>query len=305
MRRRHAFTLVELLVVIAIIGVLAGLILPAISRTRETARRLQCLSHIRQVGMAVIAFHDAKTYLPPSRTDDGSLGPGIAPHSWVTLILPYIDQEPLQKNINSNVPWNAAVNLTPIQTRLEVFECPSSVLSDFRTTALGGAAPAQAPTDYVPISEVDNGLYSNQTSQNPVPPIVPSDPNDPTNSVWASGRPLAQRVGVVEANGSKDDLTDVEDGLSSTILLCEVSSRPSHYIEGLINELTPAQQIAAGLDLTGWANPSNAIRLNGSFTTRNPLTVTSPGPCPLGCTNNVLDPGTRIYSGGEVYSFHP
>lgn len=64
MGRRGAFTIIELLVVIAIIGVLVALILPAIQSSRESARRAACASKLRQIGLAIMGFHDANRHYP-------------------------------------------------------------------------------------------------------------------------------------------------------------------------------------------------------------------------------------------------
>ena len=64
----RAFTLVELLVVIAIIGVLVALLLPAIQAARETARRTECLNHLKQMGVALENHHDAHNYFPTGGT---------------------------------------------------------------------------------------------------------------------------------------------------------------------------------------------------------------------------------------------
>jgi len=85
---QRAFTLVELLVVIAIIGILIALLLPAVQAAREAARRMQCQNNLKQIGLAVHTFNDARGGLPPA-----SLG-GDAASLW-PLLYPYIEQAAL------------------------------------------------------------------------------------------------------------------------------------------------------------------------------------------------------------------
>ena len=121
-QRRRGFTLVELLVVIAIIGVLVGLLLPAVQAAREAARRMSCANNIRQIALACINHESARKQLP------GSVGNAVAGRdiitdpqpnapwspgqvSWMTNILPYIEQDSLFRNIDmtrdvSNDPRN-------------------------------------------------------------------------------------------------------------------------------------------------------------------------------------------------------
>src|SRR5947199_8441440 len=88
---RSAFTLVELLVVIAIIGVLVALLLPAVQQAREAARRSQCSSQLKQLGLAVHNFEDVNKVLVPSRMDNYG---GV---TWAVFILPYLEQDNLYK----------------------------------------------------------------------------------------------------------------------------------------------------------------------------------------------------------------
>ena len=84
-RSPAGFTLVELLVVIAIIGVLVALLLPAVQSAREAARRVHCTNNLKQIGLAVHNFHDAKKKIPPGRYYDET-------PTWAVLILPYMEE---------------------------------------------------------------------------------------------------------------------------------------------------------------------------------------------------------------------
>jgi prepilin-type N-terminal cleavage/methylation domain-containing protein/prepilin-type processing-associated H-X9-DG protein len=140
---RSAFTLVELLAVIAIIGVLIGLLLPAVQAAREAARMSQCSSNLKQIGIALHSFHDAYGSLPPGnvapRSYDAWVDPPIAPNwAWGTFILPYIEQNDIFVQLNPNrvMPAPAGTNtlvatgssaiLAPLIGRgIPNFLCPS------------------------------------------------------------------------------------------------------------------------------------------------------------------------------------
>jgi len=124
-RRLHrslsAFTLVELLVVIAIIGILISLLLPAVQSAREAARRVQCTNNLKQLATGIINYEQAKHTLPPAGNFPPSKEAVIFSwsylridlrkgnlHSWMTRILPYIEQQQLysQFDFNSHVANN-------------------------------------------------------------------------------------------------------------------------------------------------------------------------------------------------------
>jgi prepilin-type N-terminal cleavage/methylation domain-containing protein len=133
--RSGGFTLVEMLVVIAIMGILAGLLLPAIQAAREAARRGQCANNLKQIGVALYAYHNVHQVFPvnfgwPYAT---SPAPGIPDpgnsnsqgRSWLLGLLPYLDEQKLYDRVQFNAPISNPSNTGVASTVLQMYLCPS------------------------------------------------------------------------------------------------------------------------------------------------------------------------------------
>ncbi len=131
---RRGMTLVELLVVIAIIGLLIGLILPAVQMAREAGRRASCLNNLKQIGLALHLYVDRNGVFPPGyistvlkSRDDG--GPGWA---WAAMLLPDVEQGSLNQQVNFTAQLNSTAAAPVRNVSLATFVCPSD--SEFEPT---------------------------------------------------------------------------------------------------------------------------------------------------------------------------
>ncbi|MDP6722756.1 MAG: DUF1559 domain-containing protein [Pirellulaceae bacterium] len=123
---RSAFTLVELLVVIAIIGILVALLLPAVQAAREAARRTSCKNNLRQLGLALHSYHDTSKTLPPGVLGTtGSRRANHRLHTWMALLLPYVEQGNLQDQYDFNFRFDHSYNAPAVIQRVPIFACPS------------------------------------------------------------------------------------------------------------------------------------------------------------------------------------
>jgi prepilin-type N-terminal cleavage/methylation domain-containing protein len=215
--RRRAFTLVELLVVIAIIGILVALLLPAVQAAREAARRMQCLSQLKQHGLALHNYHDTYGLLPVG---------AYSAHwgTWMVGLLPFVEQTALYDRYSPNqkYDWPAgghrfssvapSFNLDVTSRRLAVFTCPS----DSRQTV-----PALGTTGHNYAVNLGNtGLAVHSCEEEVTSGAVPE-----LHGVRFAGAPFAVsgwRTDATDVPAAAYSLASIIDGTSNTLLVSEL-----------------------------------------------------------------------------------
>ena len=141
---RHGFTLRELLVVLVIIFILVALIFPAINDSSEASKRMQCSSNLRNIGLAMDIYHDARKTLPSAQILDAD---GKALHSWRMQLLPYWEQSQLYEQLRIDEPWDSDHNMSfNLERTYGRSYCPSA--NKFRNKAKIDEKTRWSLTDY-------------------------------------------------------------------------------------------------------------------------------------------------------------
>lgn len=162
--KRPAFTLVELLVVIAIIGMLVGLLLPAIQMARRTAQTMQCSNKVKQITLASLSYESSKKSLPMAGRTPGSSHDGV---SIFVELLPYIEQEAQYKSVRKyiNQPLGgdqAMIDLAA--TVMSAYRCPGSSTND-TVDETGANENAPAVSNYKAVVASTKGMYQGALDQ--------------------------------------------------------------------------------------------------------------------------------------------
>jgi prepilin-type N-terminal cleavage/methylation domain-containing protein/prepilin-type processing-associated H-X9-DG protein len=274
--QRRGFTLIELLVVIAIIGALIGLSLPAVQKTREAASRIKCKNNLRQIGLALHAYHDRAGALPPgyvSKVGKGGpandLGPGWG---WASLILPELEQDNVYRQIRFDRDITDPINAEIRMTVMSIFQCPSDQITEpFTVDVLNDPTP-----DYsTPLLDVNGNpvmvAHSNYVGIFGNPEIT----IDPGFVLRTPNRDGGHR-GIFYRN-SKVRLTDITDGTSNT--LC-VGERSSNLSKCTWTGAVTGGQVPPRLRKTGFDGPEGAPVLvlghTGDASDNPPHTPNSP-----------------------------
>lgn len=218
--KARAFTLIELLVVVAIIGILVGLLLPAVQKTREAANRASCQNNLKQLGLALQLYYDSNLVFPsgyvyvsppPAAPPPNPIKPPHTnrfdrpkPHpvpvtngpgwGWGTMLLPYLEQSNLAAQCNVGLPVESPSFLGLRTTALKVFTCPSDQYT---------------------------GTFSVLTQLNAY--LADADTNSYAASFGALGNigdTPDQSNGIFYRN-SRTPIADIPDGTSNTIALGE------------------------------------------------------------------------------------
>lgn len=217
--RQSAFTLVELLVVIAIIGILIGMLLPAVQSVRAAARRSTCANKMRQIALAAHNYQSALNQFPVNQIGPGEQNGSVVSsghYSWLVPLLPFLEQnnvyDQFELSINNGDDDGYKVsedhpNAIAVGTMIDSFICPSETPNENNSVILGSANPAPgsyaANAGWPSYATGFEGERSGPGSYNGVIPLV--HPSEPVG--WHSS--------------SRVSFGDISDGSSNTALVSE------------------------------------------------------------------------------------
>jgi prepilin-type N-terminal cleavage/methylation domain-containing protein/prepilin-type processing-associated H-X9-DG protein len=337
---RAGFTLIELLVVIAIIAVLIALLLPAVQAAREAARRAQCVNNLKQIGLATLNFESTYGNLPsdglklaaPDTNPDAQAGIPTVAASFLTQILPYMEQSNIYNQININLSAFNTANIPPslggsgghsgnnsvYSVAINAFLCPSSVgppTINYYNTCWGpygdGGGAICTPGGVSGGGSVSNlpnppNQVWGRTDYFPIPGLH-------RTALIAAGMPLSYINAVADqVSGQAIDagtITDhsitgkirmasITDGTSNTLIVSECGAKPMGFTgkRRIYNSEVNGKPVDGVIEpvSSGGGAWADWFTYSSLAGAQGVETGIRGGTCMVNCTSN-----------NEIYSFHP
>ena len=248
---RGGFTLVELLVVIAIIGILIALLLPAVQAAREAARRAQCTSNLKQIGIALLNYHDSAKIFPPGgiwwTNSSADANWNLNRGSMLAYILPFAEQGAAfsQFDFKGNIAYQrmGPTSAYIAGTVVPFYKCPTD-----DSPALNSAAIDGVPANSLALFSYVGSKGPTRTGDNAAGRCLERSVWDAYNFSTNDNTPAGPFTRLGRSYCCR--MQDVQDGLSNTIFVGEVRA----------NCALPINR--------GWAHGSNT---NGMISTIYPM----------------------------------
>lgn len=273
--RRRGFTLIELLVVIAIIGILIGLLLPAVQKVRAAAARMQCQNNLKQLALAFHNYENTKKELPPAIA-------GL--HNWVPFVLPYIEEGARLQGYDFNVGWWLPPNRAIVIQPLRLVQCPATPNPDRIQDKPEATTPNKtgAVSDYF----VTTGVH------------IDINLSLPASQQFATSTDLR---GVLIPN-LPTRMAQIGDGASNSILIGECAGREDVWRGQFMTPVnftsTPKVRARGG----AWATTDNPYSI-GQRVAWDPAFGPIPGPVRINNSNEWGHCFYSFHSGGANFAF--
>jgi len=292
LRKRGGFTLIELLVVIAILAVLVGLLLPAVQKVRAAATKTQCENNLKQIGLALHNYNDAKKSFPGNQRPSTT---STVRQRWLVRLLPFLERNDLASRYDDTTNWDSATNAPLTATPLKFLTCPAS--------------PEATRIDGNPDS--GGGWTGAGTGSSGTPPVAVGDYSGvyglyPT-FISSNSLTVANPDGVLSKTQTVT-FADITDGTSNTIYVVESAGKPFLYQGGVKQN---SNWRTKGVNGGGWSRPASDLWIIGSSkdgtALGGPYTVNvnngfdHAGAYPL----SIGTPALGTDGSGAIHGFHP